>query len=42
MDGLLVAVSLFDLTLSMIAQRSPRILGILRVFRLLRSLRPLR
>ena len=42
MDGLLVGVSLFDLTLSMIAQRSPRILGILRVFRLLRSLRPLR
>lgn len=42
MDGILVSVSLFDLTLSMIAQRSPRILGILRVFRLLRSLRPLR
>lgn len=42
MDGILVFVSLFDLTLSMIAQRSPRILGILRVFRLLRSLRPLR
>ena len=42
MDGILVGVSLFDLVLSMIAQRSPRILGILRVFRLLRSLRPLR
>lgn len=42
MDGILVAISLFDLFLSFIAQKSPRIFGILRVFRLLRSLRPLR
>nr|QDD67334.1 ion channel protein [Tetranychus cinnabarinus] len=42
MDGILVGVSLFDLFLSFIAQKSPRIFGILRVFRLLRSLRPLR
>lgn len=42
MDGILVGVSLFDLSLSFFAQKSPRIFGILRVFRLLRSLRPLR
>ena len=42
MDGILVGVSLLDLFLSFIAQRSPRIFGMLRVFRLLRSLRPLR
>ena len=42
MDAALVAVSLFDLFLTIIAQKSPRIFGILRVFRLLRSLRPLR
>ena len=42
MDGILVGVSLLDLFLSFIAQKSPRIFGILRVFRLLRSLRPLR
>ncbi|XP_074604858.1 ca[2+]-channel protein alpha[[1]] subunit T [Brevipalpus obovatus] len=42
MDGILVGVSLFDLVLSLFAQKSPRIFGILRVFRLLRSLRPLR
>lgn len=42
MDGSLVAVSLLDLFLSFIAQKSPKIFGILRVFRLLRSLRPLR
>lgn len=42
MDGTLVGVSLLDLFLSFIAQRSPRIFGMLRVFRLLRSLRPLR
>ena len=42
MDAALVAVSLLDLSLSIIAQKSPRIFGILRVFRLLRSLRPLR
>lgn len=42
MDGMLVGVSLLDLFLSLVAQKSPRIFGILRVFRLLRSLRPLR
>lgn len=42
MDGGLVGFSLFDLILSIIADKSPRIFGILRVFRLLRSLRPLR
>lgn len=42
MDGALVGLSLFDLMLSIVADRSPRIFGILRVFRLLRSLRPLR
>lgn len=42
MDGSLVGISLLDIFLSFFAQRSPRIFGILRVFRLLRSLRPLR
>ena len=42
MDGILVGVSLFDIVLSFFAHKTPRILGILRVFRLLRSLRPLR
>jgi hypothetical protein len=42
MDGILVGVSLFDIVLSFFASKTPRILGILRVFRLLRSLRPLR
>lgn len=42
MDGTLVGFSLFDLLLSIVADRSPRIFAILRVFRLLRSLRPLR
>lgn len=42
MDFALVGISLFDLLLSVVAQKSPRIFGILRVFRLLRSLRPLR
>lgn len=42
MDGILVGFSLFDLLLSIVADRSPRIFAILRVFRLLRSLRPLR
>ncbi|XP_027195936.2 ca[2+]-channel protein alpha[[1]] subunit T isoform X1 [Dermatophagoides pteronyssinus] len=42
MDGSLVGISLLDIFLSFVAQRSPRIFGILRVFRLLRSLRPLR
>ncbi|XP_067128742.1 voltage-dependent T-type calcium channel subunit alpha-1G-like isoform X2 [Centruroides vittatus] len=42
MDGVLVIVSLVDIFLSFVADGSPRIFGILRVFRLLRSLRPLR
>jgi len=42
MDGSLVGFSLFDVLLSIVADRSPRIFAILRVFRLLRSLRPLR
>lgn len=42
MDGTLVGISLLDIFLGFFAQRSPRIFGILRVFRLLRSLRPLR
>ncbi|KAF8764836.1 Voltage-dependent T-type calcium channel like protein [Argiope bruennichi] len=42
MDGSLVIISLVDFCLSFIADGSPRIFGILRVFRLLRSLRPLR
>lgn len=42
MDGALVGFSLFDVLLSIVADRSPRIFAILRVFRLLRSLRPLR
>ena len=42
MDGLLVLVSLIDLILSLTAAHSRKIFGILRVFRLLRTLRPLR
>ncbi|KAL1453024.1 hypothetical protein WDU94_007201 [Cyamophila willieti] len=42
MDGLLVIVSIIDLLMSVISDSSPKIFGILRVFRLLRSLRPLR
>uniref|UniRef100_A0A8D9B9F1 Voltage-dependent T-type calcium channel subunit alpha-1G n=1 Tax=Cacopsylla melanoneura TaxID=428564 RepID=A0A8D9B9F1_9HEMI len=42
MDGLLVIVSIIDLLMSIISDSSPKIFGILRVFRLLRSLRPLR
>nr|XP_042899987.1 voltage-dependent T-type calcium channel subunit alpha-1G isoform X2 [Parasteatoda tepidariorum] len=42
MDGFVVGISLVDLLLSVVAESSPRIFGILRVFRLLRSLRPLR
>ncbi|XP_023238303.1 voltage-dependent T-type calcium channel subunit alpha-1H-like [Centruroides sculpturatus] len=42
MDGSLVMISLVDVLLSFVADGSPRIFGILRVFRLLRSLRPLR
>ncbi|KAI1303751.1 Voltage-dependent T-type calcium channel subunit alpha-1H [Halotydeus destructor] len=42
MDGSLVGVSLVDVVLSFVAQKSPKIFVILRVFRLLRSLRPLR
>ncbi|KAI4492631.1 hypothetical protein M0804_002422 [Polistes exclamans] len=42
MDGSLVIISIVDLMMSLISSSSPRIFGILRVFRLLRSLRPLR
>ncbi|XP_076312220.1 voltage-dependent T-type calcium channel subunit alpha-1G-like [Tachypleus tridentatus] len=42
MDGILVSISIVDFMLSFIAHGSPRIFAILRVFRLLRSLRPLR
>ncbi|KAL5282751.1 CACNA1G family protein [Megaselia abdita] len=42
MDGSLVSISIIDLLMSVISESSPRIFGILRVFRLLRSLRPLR
>ncbi|XP_059472084.1 voltage-dependent T-type calcium channel subunit alpha-1H isoform X6 [Neocloeon triangulifer] len=42
MDGVLVLISIVDLLMSVISESSPRIFGILRVFRLLRSLRPLR
>ena len=42
MDGFLVIISLVDTMISLTANSSPRIFGILRVFRLLRTLRPLR
>ena len=42
MDGSLVAISLIDILVTITANSSPRIFGILRVFRLLRTLRPLR
>ncbi|XP_018494325.1 voltage-dependent T-type calcium channel subunit alpha-1H [Galendromus occidentalis] len=42
MDGMLVSISLIDFMLTIVADGGPRIFGILRVFRLLRSLRPLR
>ena len=42
MDGSLVMISIVDLLMGWISESSPRIFGILRVFRLLRSLRPLR
>lgn len=42
MDGFLVFISLTDIVISLTAASSPRIFGILRVFRLLRTLRPLR
>lgn len=42
MDGFLVVISLIDIFISLTAHSSPRIFGILRVFRLLRTLRPLR
>jgi len=41
-DGTLVFISLVDLVISLTASTSPRIFGILRVFRLLRALKPLR
>ncbi len=42
MDGFLVGISLVDAIVTMTARSSPKIFGILRVFRLLRTLRPLR
>ncbi|ESO12678.1 hypothetical protein HELRODRAFT_148954, partial [Helobdella robusta] len=42
MDGSLVFISLVDIVVSLIASTSTRIFGILRVFRLLRALKPLR
>lgn len=42
MDGSLVIISTVDLLMSLVSEGSPKIFGILRVFRLLRSLRPLR
>ncbi|KAG1673046.1 Voltage-dependent T-type calcium channel subunit alpha-1I [Nymphon striatum] len=42
MDAILVSVSLIDVFITIVANASPRIFGILRVVRLLRSLRPLR
>ncbi|OQV23966.1 Voltage-dependent T-type calcium channel subunit alpha-1G [Hypsibius exemplaris] len=43
MDGILVIISLVDVFIALVfPSNSPKIFGILRVFRLLRSLRPLR
>jgi len=42
MDGSLVFISLLDIVISLTAKHSPKIFGVLRVFRLLRTLRPLR
>ena len=42
MDGSLVIVSWIDITIILVSSNSPEIFGILRVFRLLRTLRPLR
>lgn len=42
MDCFLVVISLVDVAVSLTARSSPKIFGILRVFRLLRTLRPLR
>lgn len=42
MDGILVFISLLDIIISLTAKHSPKIFGVLRVFRLLRTLRPLR
>jgi voltage-dependent calcium channel T type alpha-1G len=42
MDGFLVGISLVDALVTLSARSSPKIFGILRVFRLLRTLRPLR
>eukprot|EP00058_Branchiostoma_floridae_P010048 XP_002595536.1 hypothetical protein BRAFLDRAFT_64590 [Branchiostoma floridae] len=41
-DGFLVAISLADTVIMLSSNSSPKIFGILRVFRLLRTLRPLR
>ncbi len=42
MDGALVFVSLIDVIITLTARSSPKIFGVLRVFRLLRTFRPLR
>lgn len=42
MDGLLVTISLIDIVITMFARSSPKIFGMLKAFRLLRALRPLR
>jgi voltage-dependent calcium channel T type alpha-1G len=42
MDCFLVIISSIDAIISLMARSSPKIFGILRVFRLLRTLRPLR
>ena len=42
MDGILVSISLIDLAFSAITSTENKIFGVLRVFRLLRTLRPLR
>ena len=42
MDGFLVTISIVDLIIDLVTTESPKIFGVLRVFRLLRTLRPLR
>lgn len=42
MDGIIVFISLLDIVLVLVAGKGHRIFGVLRVIRLLRTLRPLR
>jgi len=42
MDGTLVLISLIDAAITVIAGKTSKIFGMLRVFRLVRALRPLR